>query len=290
MEYANVYDVLYKTLYNIFPTVIIKNLIFRYTVEPNEYIRKYIKAYDYCYKSYINKQFNIICCESGTSYILLDAGNGRIHDGLCIDVNTINKRSMMRYFKHNVIILTYSDCLCKYVLNNTQYELTHTIHIDTPHIMCVYNNCIYRFENFNGKQYQISIYDLSDLKKIKYSVRSCDDVIFDCSPQISVHDCSPQISVHDDIIYIYDGYKHIYIHDIELNYIKTHTIPCNIFNILIHKNKLYKYKTGTIFVYDMLTSELIHSFETNCYDHVLFISDDLLTLHNNRQIVFYDIK
>lgn len=147
--------------------------------------------------------------------------------------------------------------------------------------MTVHNNLIYRLNTYSLINYKISIYDLIDLKHIK----TCNHII-----KSSTYN-RPQITNYYNLIFIYDRCTYIYVHDIDLNQVSTHHIPCNYNNTRIHKNKLYQYDSGTIYVYDILQMILIHSFKTEYSDkYELLVSDDTIVLQNEKNIVFYEIK
>jgi hypothetical protein len=284
MEYQNIYNILYDALYNIFPKAIIKHIIFEYVVESNKYIYRYTVSYhQHLRRCYVNKQLGIICCESGTSFRLLDYNTGKPHDGSRINVKSLCRFNSMWYFNDNILIMTYPTVMYKYVLINKYYAQTHVTIVDMPWSLSVNDNFVYRIDTFNTMNYTISIYDLTDLKLIKTCNYRTKPLAYNC--------LRPQITIYDTLIYIYDGYTYIYVHDIDLNQVSTHHIPCDYDNTRIHKNKLYHYDSDTIYVYDILRMILIHSFKTKCNDkYKLLVSDDTIVLHNEQHIVFYEIK
>jgi hypothetical protein len=281
MEYSHIYTILYETLNHTIPTEIITHIIFKYVIESFEYKYKFtILCSQRLYQCHLNKSLGIISCEFEESYMLLDAKTNNTHDGSLIDVETIPIYKTIRYFNDNTIIMCSTYGIYKYVLDNKQYNQTYYNKKYNHNGTCVYNDYVYQLRNFDGNKYQISIYNLSNLKQIKtmhYTTETTARAL--------------QISVYDDYIYVYDGIKYIYIHNTKLNYIGVKSILCLQKGCQLHKNKLYYHESKTIYVYDIQQLTCICSFQTTCDDdYELIVSDDILTLNNSKCIVFYDIK
>lgn len=132
MEYQNIYDILYDTIYNIFPKAIIKHIIFEYVVESNKYLYKYTVPYNQeLRRYYVNKKLEIICCEFDQSFLLLDYNTGNVHNGSCINLESVCVFDSMWYFNNNILLMTSPTGMCKYILNNKYYVQTHMTIVNT---------------------------------------------------------------------------------------------------------------------------------------------------------------
>jgi hypothetical protein len=286
MEYLNIYNILYETLDLILPKVIIRNIIFEYTIKSNKYIYKFtIPYHKRLLKCYLNKQLGILCCESSASFTLVDMNTGDIHNNSIIDVNTLHSYERMDYFDNDVIIMTNS-VVSKYILDNKQYKLLcFAKKQSSGSYVCVCNDYVYILSRCEGDFSLINMHNLMDLK--------CIATIY-CSH--IKHGQILQMSVCDDMLYIYDGDRRVYVHDVNdnMNLVNTKKLEYSYRNIQLCKNKLYCYTSGTIHIYDILLSTQIHQFVVEHInlksEYKLIVSDGILTLSNEKHIICYVIK
>jgi hypothetical protein len=302
MEYSTLYDILYKTLYDTFPKVIIDHIIFKYAVNSCTYEYKYsIPCTELFSNVHLNKQLGIILCESNKSFKFIDYHSGEEHDRSLINTTScgLHYNDFIILFD-NDIILTRHITINKYIISNKQYVKTscNYIDIDSSYCIKIHESFIYMLHK-NKTHYNIIVYDLEHLNKI------CESQTYEC------HDGTLQLSIYDDCIYIYEcDYIHMitrmYIHDVNtfhrtLITRRMYTHGIHTFHMtlshnyaILYKNKLYYYNLGKIYVYDTNTFEQIYSFDVNqCRKNInycLNISDDIILLSNSEHMIFYHIK
>jgi hypothetical protein len=282
MDYQNLYDVIYNTLYTI-PTVIIENIIFKYIVESNKYEYKYMLTHDEpCHGIHINKQLNIICCEFSNYFKLFDYHGGTIHDGSIIDIESLDGSFRMLYFDNDIILMRDTNAfVCKYILDKTKYKLICKSYMHRNKNMCVYNDHIYSMDQYTiGNKHVIEVFCLEDFMKIETN---------HYSPKNSMWS---QIYVHDELICVYNVH-HNYIHDTDFNIVGIFDIPCG-HSCEVYKNKLYCLLQHTIYVYNILTMEQINMIHiSQCRQdrvYTLRISGDTIILNACNDVIFIEIK
>lgn len=282
MDYQDLYDVIYNTLYTI-PTAIIENIIFKYVVNSNKYEYKYILTHDdQCYGIHINKQLNIICCEYSDNFKLFDYHSGTIHGESIIDVDSLNKSFKMLYFDNDIILMRdTNDFVCKYILDKTKYKLICKSYMSRYKNICVYNDHIYSIDQFiESNKHIIEVFSLTDLKKIETNHYISKDAMWS------------HVHVHDELICIYNEH-HNYIHDTDFNLVGIFDIPCG-HSCGVYKNKLYCLLQHTIYVYNILTMERINMIHiSQCEQdriYILYISGDTIMLNAYSHVIFIEIK
>lgn len=293
MEYKNLLDVLYNTLYFI-PNAIVDTLIFKYVVNSNKYEYKYHIPYTKSlFNMYYNKQLNIICCECGTKFVFIDYLTGEHHDNSLIDVISFNSHMMhgnhgttysMLYFNNmDLIMRNHNNILCKYVLIDKIYKLILMCtdeNMNRHNHITVCDNYIYTI-SWNRSQYWLCTRDLN-FTKIKESRK------YDC--------CSlknTMISIFNETIYVYMP-DYCYTHNInDFDQYHTYASSLTYSTIKLYKDKIYCYHNAQILIYDFITSEQIHCIDvksTNDNDYKLLISDGILALYDWNHVMFYNIK
>jgi hypothetical protein len=285
----------------------IVELIINYVM--NQYKFKYTHCVpELFYNIRFNKQLGLIYCNSDKSYRLIDYKTGTYHMSSIINLNIfesqfINRsRDVMKNiirFEDNVIICCdgyYS--IEKYILCNTHYYVMDKQRIcDYDESSYVNNQYIYMCDRTRYGAYYIVIYDFHNLQKIKQSAH------------ININEISKikQILVHENVIYISikSCNTHvIYQHDVNtLNLIDTVELKSN--TITMHQNKIYSYEPKIITVYDLLYSHTsskhvttlnkLYTINVNSFQHPspkyrLAISNDIIMISSEDQIMFYKIE
>lgn len=286
MEYSTLYNILYKTLCNALPKVIIDYIVFKYIVNSCTYEYKYsISCTKYFSNVHLNKQLGIISFESNKSFKFIDYHSGKEHDGSIIDTMSCNidYNDAIILFD-NDIILTRNAFIHKYILSNKQYVKIPCNYIRTSNQIRIHESLMYMLYK-NETHYNIIVYNLEHL-----------NIIYD-SHKHEHHEGTLQISIYNDCIYVYEC-DHInketrmYIHNINTFHRTIH--PHSYLYATLYQNKLYHYKSDKIFVHDANTFEQIYSFDVNqCRKNLHYhvnISDDIMLLSNDEHMVFYQIK
>jgi hypothetical protein len=298
--------VVHNILSTIFPKAILDHIIIPYIIEQYKY--KYSKYTSELYDNvHYNQQLNILFCASVHSYKLIDFSTGlasslidkkplfaTYNDNPCSINNVI-------YFNDNILIMCdYNQILIKYIFHdgiwkrsghNYIRQLVHSTWINS-YSTYTYNNNIYVYAADNNTSI-IIVHDMYELNRIQYSQEY---IYYD---DITYHN----ISVHDNTIYIYEqatSTTHIHAHDIKtLNRTSSREFTHGSTNtqILLHKDKIYKCENNIVYVYDLTTFELIHTFNvtnaraemTNNYIKNISMSNDVMMLSNDREIIIYSL-
>jgi hypothetical protein len=300
MEYKDLHDVLYDALYQIFPTVIIDKLIFKYIVNYNRYVYKCsILCNEWITNCHFNKPLNILCYNTNYKPNIIDIHTGQTHDNSLIDVKSfdscaINKNDLgiddVIHFNDNTLIVRQLDKIHRYILNDTKYVQTNYISLDRIHNVhwIIYNNYLYAVV-MNANNYYIITYDSVNFNVVRKSNNfgGKGDVV--------------QITMFNNVLYIYttlmfDDVCHIYAHNIDNFYrFHQHSTPDKYLNSKLYNNKLYQYDhtSANLYVYDIITMDIIYSFSiqtTYQSYYYLSISNDILVLSNDKEMILYDIK
>lgn len=301
MNYQDLLDTLYDTLFCIFPKTIIETLIFKYMVKANKhtYINSII-CHTPIYNFHYNKRLELMSYNSGDSYKLIDYKTGIAHTGSLIDTKSFTSLFIKDYFDYiphilyfndNILITIQHENIRLYTLEDAKYILTNSYKNVLASNACIHNNHIYTIEH-DDYEYNIVVYNIDSRQNNNFIKKS---------DTYESNDESLQLSVIDDMIYIYEEKTHsndalhLYVHDINtLNRINSHKITCEIKKAILYQNKLYCCKLNTIYVYDIIynTSDAIYSYKIRCdediYDDVM-ISNDVILLESEKSYVLYEM-
>lgn len=282
----------------------IVELIINYVM--NRYKYKYTHFVpDLFHNISFNKQLGLIYCNSNKSYRLIDYKTGTYHMSSVIDLEifesqfvhlSFNTMKHIIYFENDVIICCSGFRVEKYILHNANYYLTSTIR-DHNHSACTYNQYIYVYDRTMYGVYRIIIYDFNNLYEIRRSI------------SFNIKETNfQQILVHDNVIHIsIKKSPTIYVirrHDINtLDWIDTIELECN--TMTMYQNKIYSYEPKLITVYEIsylqtspkdaiilnkLYTINVNSFKNSGLNNNISISNDIIMISSEDQIMFYKIE
>jgi hypothetical protein len=293
---TDLYIIIYDLLHHVPKDII--NIIIQYAIRHY----KYTVDTPTIYKTmHYNKHLGIIYCASKYSYKLINYKNGcelaKYSDKSRIDISSFEsefvyfgkQRSIhlacITYFDNNIILsYSYSNWR-KYILNETQYVLDCTRFMPELQVSCAYNQKLYTFGTRYISEFELTTFDfVQHTHKFKHNNKANDI----------------QISADDDFVYVMESVsktKHdIYIRNTRsLQQLYKHSVFETSDIVKIYKNYIFSYGNDQIHMYDVLTMDKIEtlhiqSFTPKKCDYSMSISNDLLMLANDTQILFYDIN
>lgn len=299
MSTSFIYTLISDVFFDIFPNTVIDYIIIPYIIEQYKY--KYrIDTTEQYYNIQFNQQLNMLYCSSGQSYKLLDFSVGLTSS--LIDTKSFDDMIMVFYFNSydddpyfvaniiylfdDILIIYEHGLLIKYIFCDRIYIYNEQLYINNcTYTVCTYKNRIYIY-SFDDNTSHITAYDVKDLNRIQQS----DEYI--CNDD----DTDRNISIYNDIIYVHEQLTNttynIHTHDITtLDRTSTRSFTRKSVgnNIIIYKDKIYDSADKTIYMYDLFSHELIHSFDikiTYPIEHIS-ISNNVMMISNNHENVIY---
>lgn len=295
MEYQEVFDILYNVL-EIIPKDVIEQIIFKYAVNSNKYIFKYLIPFNTIYDNVrYNKQLSIICCQNDVTIKLIDYKTGCIYEGLLIDTEMYvtyftNKHVTSEIiYINNILIVRCNEILYKY---NYNLDLSRCHYIQINSLVAIYDEHIYIVTE-GYMSYSVCKCDMN-FNKLYKSV----EYIF---PFFSKY--TQYITIYDDMLYICainENKLHVTTHN-TTDLRRIHDINHELINKddlldrTLYKNKLYElYQfNNNIIVYDLITMTHIYTININPEvrrDAKLTIADDILMISDKENTLFYEIQ
>jgi hypothetical protein len=303
---TDLYTIIYDSLHFFSRDII--NIIAHYAIKHSKYTFDTPTIYT---TMHYNKQLGIIYCASDYSYKLINYDNGHFltkhSDESRIDISSFESEFThfetlesvdMKYIIHfdNNIIISNSHLLCNmYILDNIQYVFGSTDVIVglLRSLSCVHNQKLYIIRNS---------FDCSHILEYKLTQTGFDYVqstkLFEFIRKSDII----QISANDDYVYVMESVsktKHnIYIRKTCLlkqlyhrSVFETSTSGI----VKIYKDRIFSYRNDQIHIYDILTMDKIDTFNVQSFTskntyYSMSISNDLLMLASDKQIMFYDVS
>lgn len=297
---TDLYIIIYDLL-RIVPKDII-NIIAQYAIKYSKYTCNTPSIYK---TMHYNEQLGIIYCASDYSYKLINYNDGRVltnrSNATHIDIKSFDSKftyvdtqgsarvKNIIHFNNDRILIDDNPHSYMYIPIGTQYVLNKIRFMQDLQASCTYNQklymCYHLCDSARISEYELMGFDYKN---------QTDSFEFN-----EKHDI--QISANDDFVYVMQSISKTK-HDV-CTY-DTHTLHRldyhNVFKtsasdiVKIYKDRIFSYRDDRIHIYDILTMDEIESFNVQSFAsnntvHSMIISNDLLMLSNDEQIMFYDV-